>query len=134
MKTAVNKITIPILFGIMLLCLCSYSEGADWQLFYATDSGFKYFYDKESLEAPDKDTKKVWQKISKDLGRDETQDMFKMHTEINCKTKVYEILSIVEYDGDREMTISFEDYKGRPPTDDLPLESRIGGLYDNICP
>ena len=134
MRMIKNKISIPILCGLILTGLYSFFEGADWRLFYATDSGYKYLYDKDSLESPGQGIKRVWQKIVKDLGKDETQDLFKVHTEINCKTKYYELLSIVEYDGDREMTISFEDYKSRPPTDELPLESRIGGLYDNICP
>lgn len=134
MRTRIKKMAIFIFSGLMLTGLYSFSEGADWKLFYATESGYKYFYDKESLESPDKGIKKVWQKVSKDLGKNENQDMFKMHLEVNCKTKIYEILSIVEYDGTKEMVISFEDYKNRPPTSDLPLESRIGGLYDNVCP
>ncbi len=134
MKTYIKTISIFIISGLILAGLYSFSEGSDWKLYYATDSGLKYFYDKETLEFPDKGIKKVWQKVSKGIGKDENQDMFKMHVELNCKTKVYEILSIVEYDGVNEMVIGFEDYKSRPPTSDLPLESRVGALYDNICP
>jgi len=134
MGTCIKTIFIFIFSGLILTGLYSFSEGANWKLYYATDSGLKYFYDKESLEFPDKGIKKVWQKVSKGVGKDENQDIFKMHVELNCKTKSYEILSIVEYDGVNEMVISFEDYKSRPPISDLPLESRVGALYDNICP
>ena len=134
METYIKTIFIFIFSGLIITGLYSFSAGADWKLYYATDSGYRYFYDKESLESPDKGIKKVWQKVSKGIGKDENQDMFKMHVEVNCKTKIYEILSVVEYDGINEMVISVEDYKNRPPTSNLPLESRIGGLYDNICP
>jgi hypothetical protein len=134
MRMKIKKMVIFIFSGLILMGLYSFSECADWKLFYVTESGYKYFYDKESLESPDKNIKKVWQKVAKGLGKDEDQDMFKTHLMINCKTKVYEILSIVEYDGTNEMVISYEDYRNRPPTGDFHLESRIGGLYDNVCP
>jgi len=134
MRMKIKKMAIFIFSGLILTGLYSYSEGADWKLFYAADSGYKYFYDKESLEMPDKGVKKVWQKISKDLGKNESRDMFKMQLVVNCRSKIFEILSIVEYGSANETVISFEEYKSRPPTDDLPLESRIGALYDNICP
>jgi len=134
MKMKINTMAVLILSGMIFTGLYSFAEGSDWKLFYLSDSGYKYFYDKESLESPDKGIKKVWQKISKDIGKDESEDMFKMHMEVNCKNKTYEILSIAEYNGTNETVINFEDYKSRPPTSDLPLESRIGALYDNICP
>ena len=134
MKAKKSKMMIILLSGLIFSGLCTLAEGADWKLYYVSDSGYKYFYDKESLESPDKGIKKVWQKIAKDIGKDESDDMLKMHLLLNCKSKIYEILSITEYDGTREMEISYEDYKSRAPTSDLPLESRIGALYDNVCP
>ncbi len=134
MKAKMSKMTIILLSGLIFTGIYSSANGADWKLFYVSDSGYKYFYDKESLESPDKYLRKVWQKISKDIGKDETEDMLKLHVELNCKTKIYEVLSMIEYDGTKEMEISYQDYKGRAPTSDLPLESRIGALYDNLCP
>jgi hypothetical protein len=110
------------------------TKGGGWQLYYSDESGNKYYYDKGSIESPQKGIFKVWQKITETIREGEEQDNFKMQLQINCRGKTYEVLSYIEYDGTGEKVLNAQEYKEKPLKSSLILESRMGALYDNICP
>jgi hypothetical protein len=110
------------------------TKGGGWQLYYANESGNKYYYDKGSIESPQKGIYKVWQKITETIREGEEQDSFKIHLQVNCRGKIYEVLSYIEYDGTGEKALTAKEYKENPPKNSLQLGSRMGALYENICP
>jgi hypothetical protein len=110
------------------------TKGGGWQIYYADESGNKYYYDKGSIETPQKDIFKVWQKITETIRSGEEQDNFKMHIQINCRGRSYEILSYIEYDGTGEKVLNAQEYKEKQPKGSLPVGPRIKALYDNVCP
>jgi hypothetical protein len=109
------------------------TKGGGWQLYYADNSGNRYYFDKGSIESPQKGTFKVWQKITETIREGEEQDNFKMQLLIDCRGRTYEVLSYIEYDGTGEKVLNTQEYKEKPPKNNLQLRSRMGALYDNIC-
>ncbi len=110
------------------------TKGGGWQLYYSDESGNNYYYDKGSIESPQKGVYKVWQRITETIRAGEEQDNYKIQLQINCKAKIYEVLSYIEYDGTGEKALNSLEYKENPPKSSLPLGSRMGALYENICP
>jgi hypothetical protein len=110
------------------------TKGGGWQLYYSNESGNKYYYDKGSMESPQKGIYKVWQKITETIREGDEQDNFKIHLQINCRAKIYEVLSYIEYDATGEKALNAQEYKENPPKNSLQLGSRMGALYENICP
>ncbi|MCX5812909.1 MAG: hypothetical protein NT178_10255 [Proteobacteria bacterium] len=109
------------------------TKGGGWQLYYADESG-RYYYDKGSIESPQKGVLKVWQRITETIRAGEEQDNFKIQLQLNCRGKTYEVLSYIEYDGTGEKTLNAQEYKEKRPKISLTLGSRMGVLFENICP
>ena len=42
-------------------------KGGGWQLYYSDESGNKYYYDKGSIESPQKGIYKIWQKNTESI-------------------------------------------------------------------
>jgi hypothetical protein len=111
------------------------TKGGGWQLYYINDeSANRYYYDKGSIESTQKGIFKVWQKITETIRAGEEQDNVKIHLQINCREKTYEVLSYIEYDGTGEKVLNAQEYKEKPPKRSLILESRMGALFENVCP
>jgi hypothetical protein len=127
---------ITVMF-IMLFNMCAFAQtkGGGWQLYYSDEeSGKKYYYDKGSIESPQKNIYKVWQKITETIRGGEELDNVKMQLHINCLGKTYEILSYIEYDGTGEKELNIQEYKEKQPKNMLPVGPRMGVLFDNVCP
>jgi hypothetical protein len=111
------------------------TKGGGWQMYYADEeSGNKYFYDKGSIESPQKNIYKVWQKTTETIRAGEELDTFKMQLQINCLVKTYVVLSYIEYDGTGEKELNAMEYKEKQPKDRVQVWSRMGALFDNVCP
>lgn len=129
-------ITVTVMFVLMsYMSVSAQTKGGGWQLYYADEeSGNKYYYDKGSVESPQKGIYKVWQKITETIRAGEEQDNFKINLQINCREKTYEVLSYIEYDGTGEKTLNAQEYKEKPPKSNFSLGSRMGVLFENVCP
>lgn len=128
------------LIGVIFVWLSGVSvlaqtRGEGWKLYYIDESaGNRYYYDKGSIESPQKGIIKVWQKITERTKSEEEQDKYKMRLQINCRQKTYETLSYTEYDVAKERVLTSTEYKENPPKSNLPLDSRMRALFENTCP
>jgi len=134
MKRFASLVATVIFILVSATYAFAQTKGGGWQLYYSNESGNKYYYDKGSIESPQKGIYKVWQKITETIREGEEQDNFKIHLQINCRAKIYEVLSYIEYDGTGEKALNAQEYKEKPPKNSLQLGSRMGVLYENICP
>ena len=115
--------------------------GADWRTFGSSDNAF-YFYDEEGITRASQDIVTVWMKaIFTEKGIKEAAEKYGEDYEnfshsielykINCKDKIYCILSINHYA--KEGTVILSD--SRSDTEYLPIipESVSEGLYQIVC-
>ena len=80
-----------ILGLIGLFFFCSHSmhafaqtKGEGWKLYYADGSGDRYYYDKGSIELPQKYTIILWQKITGTVN-DLEEDKATAHLRLDCR-------------------------------------------------
>ena len=128
-------------FGLALLLGCSYgmhssaqTKGEGWKLYYFDESGDRYYYDKGSVETPQRGTVVVWQKIT-EISSGEELDKSVTHLRLNCRQRSYEILVDATNDraemkaGDAAGTQKEKPYKG-----ELQVDSKLRALFENVCP
>ena len=125
-------------FGLALFLVCSYSthsfaqtRGEGWKLYYLDDSGDRYYYDKGSVESPQKGTVILWQKIT-EISSGEEVDKSTTRLQLNCRQRTYDILSEVERD--RADNKTADDQKGNSPKGGFRADSRLRALFENVCP
>lgn len=123
-----------LIFCCTLLVLSIYTPTAhaeNWMLFYGSQTGEKYYFDKDSLERPQKKIVRVWQKKTRVEDENE-QELQKLHLELDCAKKTYRIISIVDLDSKKNGAIT-EDLAKSAPVGMITFISIIGSLYENIC-
>jgi len=90
MKTACSL----CFFMLVIFGLCPTSHAEDWQFFF-NSNGIKYFYDKDSIAYPDKNTVQVW---CKELATDEAYaqgvklKQLQELKEVDCTRRRYKVL------------------------------------------
>jgi hypothetical protein len=119
-------------FALMLLCLSTLAECADWKIFYQVEDGPKYYFDKESVVKPQQGIVQVWLKLTLEKDSSDEAEQYRNHVEINCKSKSYKVLEESKADtvGNEEKTQQSSTGQLRS----LPLESAMGSLWANLCP
>jgi hypothetical protein len=127
--------------ALFLACSCcthsfAQTRGEGWKLYYLDDSGDRYYYDKGSVETPQKGTVIVWQKIT-EISSGEEVDKSTARLQLNCRQKTFDILT----DGERERTGKegqggAGDRKGNPQKGGMNLraDSKLSALLENVCP
>jgi hypothetical protein len=128
--------------GLALFLACSYgtpslaqTKGEGWQLYYLDDSGDRYYYDKGSVESPQKGTVLLWQKIT-EISSGEEVDRSTVRLQLNCRQRTFEVLTDVERDrADKENQSGASDRKGNPQKGNLNLRAdpRLSALFENVC-
>jgi len=119
-------------FGLILLCLSTQAECADWKIFYQVEEGPKYYFDKESVVKPQQGFVQVWLKLTLEKDGSDEAEQYRNHVEINCKSKSYRVLEESKSD-----TVGNEEKAQQSSTGQLqrlPLESAMGSLWANLCP
>jgi hypothetical protein len=131
-----QKMLVIIFAGLFITAGYSISEGAEWKLFYKAESGEEYLFDKESIERPEKNIVRVWQKTVEKIRDGEEQERSKLQFEINCSSRKYTItiLSNTEDSTKKDAPKRPEDIKDNPPASYIPSGVMIGALRDNVCP
>jgi len=104
-----------------------------WQLYYETEAGMRFSYDKLSIESPDKNVFRVWQRVGEKV-KDEEAEQYRVHIEINCKQRTYQILSYIEKDATEGPDPKTETGNANQQKNIVPIASSLDTLYDNVCP
>ena len=121
-----RKIFGIIFFGCILLCWSGLSFGADWTLYYESGVEMRY-YDKASIERPQKDLVRVALKTVA-LGAQEGEITY---IEMNCTTHKFRDLSGT-VDKITGRFVSDGQNEGHPWTW-IPHESTMGVVYETLC-
>ena len=126
-------------FGALVLGYCSLLWAAEWTLYYQTDTEKenriitgKYYFDKSTVEKPEKDIVRLTEKITQSLAGREEADKKITQMEINCSSRKYRILSRTEYDDVTGKALA-EDRNKIQPWSRFSLDSIMGDLRDNLC-
>jgi hypothetical protein len=127
-----SKLAYVFCFTLMLMCLSTQAECADWKIFYQVEDGPKYYFDKESVVKPQQGFVQVWLKLTLEKDGSDEAEQYRNHVEINCKSKSYKVLEESKADtvGNEEKTQQSSTGQLRS----LPLESAMGSLWANLCP
>ncbi len=127
-----SKLAYVFYFALMLMCLSTQAECADWKIFYQVEDGPKYYFDKESVVKPQQGFVQVWLKLTLEKDSSDEAEQYRNHVEINCKSKSYKVLEESKADtfGNEEKTQQSSTGQVRS----LPLESAMGSLWANLCP
>jgi hypothetical protein len=115
-----------ITLGCILFCGPALSFGADWALYYE-DGMRMYHYDKGSVEIPRKGI--VWVTTKTTLLGAQEGKVTRM--EVSCNYRTFRVLS----DKVDPVTGQFlpAGASGGYKWDSVPLQSRMGALYANLC-
>jgi hypothetical protein len=134
-----KKMLIGVCFGVICLLCCGQSWGVDWTFYYQTEVEDesktimeKYYYDKASVERPQKNILMLTQKITILSTGSEEADKKVMHIEMNCSSYKYKILSQTEYDVATGKVI-MEGKTENPAWKRFSIDSVMGGLSSNLC-
>jgi hypothetical protein len=134
-----KRILLTACFSIVCLGYYGQSWGADWTFYYQTEVEDeiktiveKYYYDKASIERPQKNILKFTQRITIMVKGSEETDKKVMQTEMNCASRQYRVLSQTEYDVATGKVIT-EGTMESPVWKRFSLDSVMGDLRDNIC-
>lgn len=134
-----KRILVTVCFGAVCLGYYGQSWGADWTFYYQTEVEDeiktiveKYYYDKASIERPQKNILKFTQRISILVKGSEETDKKVMQMEMNCTSRQYRILSQTEYDVATGKVIT-EGQTESPAWKRFSLSSVMGDLRDNLC-
>ena len=127
--------------GLTLFLACSYgthalaqTKGEGWKLYYLDESGDRYYYDKGSVETPQKGTVMLWQKITETSSGEEV-DKSTTRLQLSCRQRTYEVLSGVDYgETGKRPPGAADDQKGNPRKGGLRADSRLRALFENVCP
>lgn len=127
-----GMVIVGVIFLLAGFLGVSYAE-PEWIVFYKGEKNH-FFYDKSSIERPEKQRVIVVQKIVEVKHIDDTIELFRTKFEIECKARTFKILSNTE----------FEEVTGRELTSDQIisanskegeiLASKMSILRDNVCP
>lgn len=120
MKLATEFLLICSVFVFILLNLPAHSFAEKWILFYNSQDEEKYYFDRESVERPDKKIIRVWQKKT-NVVKGQEEEMEKIQVEIDCNKKTYKII--------KDETKDFKDI----PSEKIKPSSRMEVLLDNVC-
>ena len=127
-----SKLAYVFCSGLIFVCLFSRAECSDWKIFYQVQEGPKYYFDKESVVAPQQGFVQVWLKLTLENDSSDEAEQYRNHIEINCKAKSYKVLEESKTD------IAEDQEKTQQPSTGqlrrLPLESAMGSLWANLCP
>ncbi|MBP8625247.1 MAG: hypothetical protein KBI10_00935 [Syntrophorhabdales bacterium] len=116
----------------LLLCNCGNVYGESWTLFYNSQDVEKYYFDKDSIQKSGKNIVKVWYKKVKIV--DETEEEIeRLHLEMDCKKRVYRILSTEAPNLKNQDKIKEDANKRNIQEGTTTLISIIGSLYENVC-
>lgn len=134
-----KKILLTVCFSILCLGYYGQSWGADWIFYYQSEveDGMKtimekYYYDKSSVEKPQKNILKFTQRITILATGSEETDKKVMQMEMNCSSRQYRVLSQTEYDVATGKVIT-EGTMESPVWKRFSLDSVMGDLRDNLC-
>lgn len=131
----VKQTILSVLFCSLLVAFSSLSWGADWKVFYQVEEGLKYYYDKDSIVKPQKDTVQVWMRTTlneDDADESDEPEQYRGHLELNCKSKMYTILEEAKPAGSANVEKQRTESQ-RQGTRRLALESAMGSLWINLC-
>lgn len=134
-----KKILVAACFGIIGLGGSGQSWGADWIFYYQTELEDesktileKYYYDKSSVERPQKNIIKLTQKITILVNNAEETDKKVVQIEMNCSSYKYRVLSQTEFDGATGKAMA-EGQVENLSWKRFAMESSMGGIRDNLC-
>ncbi len=134
-----KKILVTVCFGLVCLGYYGQSWGADWTFYYQTEVedefktiAEKYYYDKASIERPQKNILRFTQRITILVKGSEETDKKVMQMEMNCVSRQYRVLSQTEYDMATGKVIT-EGKMESPAWKRFSLDSVMGDLRENLC-
>ncbi len=131
-----------IVLGLSLLLVSSFNapsfaqtRGEGWKLYYMAESGERHYYDKGSIETPQKGTVTVWQKITDESTGVEI-DKSAAQLQLNCRQRTYRVLSEVGLGkaGSGPQNAGGEQKEIPKKGDDAQADSRMRALFENVCP
>ncbi len=102
------------------------TKGEGWKVYYIDESGDRYYYDKGSVETPQKGTVIVWQKIT-GISNYAEVDRSVAHLQVNCRQKTYLVLPDAKDEGSEEK-------KARSTRSEAQADSKFRALFENVCP
>ncbi|OPY78849.1 MAG: hypothetical protein A4E64_00626 [Syntrophorhabdus sp. PtaU1.Bin058] len=127
------KIFLVFCLVLAITGVFSISNGQEWKTFYENEKE-RFYFDNTSLERLDKNSFRIWQKVTeKQTGTDEV-DKFKSQIEVDCSQKAFKTLALIEYDTISGKALPEQKYGDEQPWVKFSLESKYGALYDNFCP
>ena len=113
------------------------TRGEGWRLYYI-DEPYRFYYDKGSIESPQKKIIKVWIKVTEKMRGDDELEQNKIRFQIDCSKKTYEALSRITYDTAKGGVLNSEDYMENPQKGsvwkDSKTNSQMNSLIENACP
>jgi len=127
------------LLGLFFFCSHStqalaQTKGEGWKLYYVDESGDRYYYDRGSVESPQKYIVILWQKITGIVNGWE-EDKAKANLRLDCRRKTFEILYYTEPSDTGTNPRSAEEDRGaNKQQQSLNTDSRLRALFENVCP
>ncbi len=130
----INRYILPVLFFslFLLIHVSNKAYGENWVLFYNSQDEEKYYFDKDSIQKPQKDIIQVWQKRAK-VEDEVEQDIEKIHLELDCKKRQYRILSVIDANSKTQEPAREDEITSGVRTRLSSLISILGALFENVC-
>lgn len=126
-----GRIFFALLF--VTVSLSSRPASAEWQFFYQVEDGPKYYFDKDSIQSPQKGIVHVSVKTTLGKDSDEDAEQYKGSVEINCRSRSYRILGDEVGADEKNKELTTKTATGPSDLRRMPLESVMGVLWTNVC-
>ena len=102
------------------------TKGEGWKVYYIDESGDRYYYDKGSVETPQKGSVIVWQKIT-GISNYAEVDKSVARIQLNCRQETYRVLPDAKDEGSEEK-------KAQSTRNEVQADSKFRALFENVCP
>lgn len=127
-----GRVVLGIFFLFIGIMGVSHAAEPEWVVFYKGEKN-QFFYDKASIERPEKDRVIVVQKIVEEKDRDNLVELFRTKFEIQCKARSFKIISNTEFEDVTGRELTSEEIKATSKEGES-LASKMSTLRDNVCP
>ncbi|HOP86064.1 MAG TPA: hypothetical protein PLM71_02765 [Syntrophorhabdaceae bacterium] len=124
MKALIKIYLLSTAFISIIVCLILFnfpksSLAEKWILFYNSQDEEKYYFDQESIEKPDKNIVRVWQRKVM-VVNDKEEEVEKTRVEIDCKKNTYKMLKE-----------DSKESKAKPA--ERIRSTKMQALFENVC-
>jgi len=120
---------------LLLYVMCfSVSHAEEWKLFYQTDDGQEYFFDKASITQPEQGVVRVWQKSMQKTSKDESVETSRLHVEFYCRSRGLKFAILEGDNTEKQKTTGSAESGATTQKSNLPSRQIIDTLRENVCP